>query len=555
MPQDSSVYSYHTFILPFVWKCSKRVQSDLAHFAEIFEKNAVWEDTNIYDGLKQGQPLRVRDKEEALSFYKEYQFFFPNVRNALYGFDHLVVRNFTFMQNSIQNKAEYIITKGSKDYILVVNAINLKIYNTGIALFILECENRGGPENRQRNLAAVKAINEYGRRISLPFLPTQPDFYSICADRQTIRMGNVSFSTDYLQHASNLHTKQEIIQKESVTYISHFIKEILGYGNLRYHFTSDEETSERDPSALYIFPALDDRMFVQCFVNDPAETHRMLNRPDTENEPYAFQTDAEVQKSLYEFIFVDLPGDCSCQTSAMREDLIESHLYSRWLDYGTIYAICAQSFVCLSSNPPYHLIETFLTQYSRMVCIGLAQRATLAFFERELSELTIESLKSNGSLKNSAVTRIMGLRQRFSTYQSQLGFEDVSSQEQAIELWDHIKDVFRIQKNMISLSERMEGLHEASNTNLNYTLNILGLIITLFTVMETVGDVIAFHFDSTNDSVTSRIIGAFLSLFGAKPTMQVAAPGTGLRGMYIGIHLMLYLVIILFVMYKYRRRK
>ena len=101
----------------------------------------------------------------------------------------------------------------------------------------------------------------------------------------------------------------------------------------------------------------------------------------------------------------------------------------------------------------------------------------------------------------------------------------------------------------------MEGLHEASNTNLNYTLNILGLIITLFTVMETVGDVIAFHFDSTNDSVTSRIIGAFLSLFGAKPTMQAAAPGTGLRGMYIGIHLMLYLVIILFVMYKYRRRK
>ena len=61
------------------------------------------------------------------------------------------------------------------------------LFNTGIGIFMLECENHGlakDGKTSQANIESVKAITEYGRRINLPLLPV-PDperYFSLCAD-------------------------------------------------------------------------------------------------------------------------------------------------------------------------------------------------------------------------------------------------------------------------------------------------------------------------------------------------------------------------------------
>lgn len=78
----------------------------------------------------------IRNDKDKLLFYKEYQYFHPHVRRALYGFGSGIVHNFEFMPDAINNKAHYIIEKNAETSVLRFNAVKLKIYNTGIAILI-----------------------------------------------------------------------------------------------------------------------------------------------------------------------------------------------------------------------------------------------------------------------------------------------------------------------------------------------------------------------------------------------------------------------------------
>lgn len=545
-----NIYSYHTFILPFIWKSNKKPQTTLDAFAKVFETNPSWEDCNIYDGLEQDRliPQKIDDIKDAYSFYKEYQYFFPHVRNALYGFDGAVVRNFSFLPSIIKNNAHYIIVKDEKRYTLTINAIDLKIYNTGIALFVLECENHCEEGDAQHSLAAVKAINDMGRRICLPFLPEEPSYFSICADQQIVEMDGKEFKTDYLGHAKRLKTMQDVLQKESVTYISQFIKEILGYQHPQYRFTSDEETAQKEKNALFIYPALDDRMFVLCSVKDGKKAAELLKKRD---DKYAYMWQENAQKDLYEYIFVDQETDCTCQSKEMRTTLLSEHIYQRWLEYDSIYAISAQSFVWITKDSSFYpyLLESFLTQYNRMAILGLAQRASLALFEREMSDVSIHSAKRHGGIKRSSVTKIMSLRQRFITYQSQLGYEDVSTQEQAIELWERIKDSFRIDENVQSLGERLEALHEAADTDLSYGINILGLLITLLTIVDIINNLLSA------ESASNNFWNFFRRILPSGWIMEKTVLGISNHGAYALLLLLICSIAGFVIWRKYRRRK
>ena len=518
----SEPYSYHTFILPFVWKDKKNALQSLDAFAGLFEGHPDWESLNIGEGLTPGGKLPARfagdqaGTQEARDFYKEYQYFYPHVRDALYGFKNTVVRGFSFSPDLVHNKAQYIITKHGTGpdeqgpdtaYTLLVYAIKLMIYNTGVALFILECENH---EPAQRSLSAVKTINDLGRRINLPFIPT-PDNPSICADVQTVEIPGegdpVRFVTDFYTFSHSKKTGEDYLQHSSVTYISQFIKEILSYNQPLYRFTSDlnkagvnrEGLNPDGPEKqnLYIRPAVDDRMFVLCCVNDPKETGKFLGEnAEADDQDRPFMTDPEQQKRLYELIFIDPDNGCTCRSASMRKKLLQEHVYTRWIGVNSVYGFTDQSLIYLSSDPPEHVRESFLIHYNRMAGLALAQRASLELFEYEMSLVSGDSMTGkNQRLKREAITRIMALRQRFISYQSQLGFTDVTSQLQGLELWECLRNSLRIPARTESLSERLEALHEAADTDLSYTLNILGVFIAVLTVFDIINGI--FGSDST----------------------------------------------------------
>ncbi len=538
---EDDVYSYHTFFLPLIWKGCSKEQENMASFAEIFEKNDNnWEDQNIGNMIHEEQscppwykrvfaPICPKDRkrnennqqlparfqnetsETAYSFYKEYAYFYPHVRRALYGEDNSIVRNFAFKpgKQSIQNRAKYILTKGSKKYTLIVNSINMMIFHTGVALFIMECENHGGENGSQCNLAAVKAINEYGRRINWPFIPApnnsseDSNYFSLCADIQELLLpGGESFAHNYLAEAKaisettdDMAKAKKILKTSSMTYISSMIRKILETGT-KYHFTS--HSGRKKENTIYIYPALDDRMFVASYIIDNNKVDTFLNDSRTENQEACSQhiddeyslpymKDPEIQKSLYELLFLDLNHECSCQSSDMRKQLLQEHIYKRWLDYGSITGISAQALVTIAQNPPKHVIESFLVIYNRMIAMGLAQRASLTLFETELSAVSSNCMNHNfKKMKRSSITRIITLRQKFIIYQSHLGFSDITSEEQGIEYWDLIKTHFRIDQSTDSLSRRLEALHEAADTDMNYGLNVLAIILGILAVIDIV---------------------------------------------------------------------
>lgn len=72
--------------------------------------------------------------------------------------------------------------------------------------------------------------------------------------------GVCEFSDDMSAFAKSLHNIDDIYRSLSFTHMSDYIKGIIGFGS-DFHFTSKPSDEKND---IYIYPALDDRMFVAC---------------------------------------------------------------------------------------------------------------------------------------------------------------------------------------------------------------------------------------------------------------------------------------------------
>lgn len=475
------IYSYHTFILPFVWKDESNEQRSFDKFTLIFEKNPYW---SCYDPKDENS---FNSQDDEISYFAEYQYFYPQIRSALYGFDEKIVKTYHFAYGKVHNKAHYYIEKKDRCYDLLINSIQLKIYNTGIALFVLECENHGtGKDGKPQNtLADVKNINDYGRRINLPFVPEKPD-WSICADTLEIFIPDFAkFKTDFRSYIMKISKEEDKKSFINLNYLSSFIKEILG-------FACENSFSSRikeDKDSVYIHPGIDDRMFVATLVNDKNETEKLLGLFE-ENDYYAYEKNTELSKSLYEFIFIDPAGGCSCQCKKMREDLLDKHIYKRWVEEGSIYGVAAQSLTLLFNGGFPPLIGSFLTIYVRMACLCLAQRASLMLFQKETADISRLIHEKENKISLSTVTKLMDLQERFSAFESQICFVEITPQEQGIEMYSMFTESFFIEKELQNVKSQIDGLHDATDTYLDFSFNKIALMFTFVGALLGVLDLI-----------------------------------------------------------------
>ncbi|MDD6069232.1 MAG: hypothetical protein PUC12_00240, partial [Clostridiales bacterium] len=544
-------YSYHTFIFPFIWKCKGDSYKKLI---KCFEDNENWVDTNMKDKQDIASFASATDAASRKTKYKEFQYFHPFVRKAIYGFDdkERIVRNFSFNPESIRKQgARYRIEKiieekdeeskikkiENKIYVLDINAINLKIYNTGVALFIMECENYQYP-----SLAEVKNINEYGRRINLPFIPVLEN-ESIIADSLTVELGDKVFTSDFRKFIQDINSKAQIDKNDvSMTHVADFIKEILGYGST-YSFSSRKIYQD---DVFYIYPALDDRMFVACIFNGKDDYYKVIGKTEgiTSEEDYLFYKNNDCSKSLYEYIYVDKAGGCTCQNSAMRNRLIKDSAYLRWIDYGSAYFVTNYSFMFLGDGAPDHLIESFLTQYVQMFCLGIVQRASLIKFQREASNLSIGLEKSTKKLKRSTILKIVGLEERFVAFTGQLCFDEVSPEQQGIELFDMIKAAFFIDKEKATMKDQMATLYETANTSLDIGINKIMLIFTWLSLTVAVASMAIASLQTSLDRGNENKIFSFISVNAQELSLVC-----------MGISVIVGILVILSYQFCYRKRK
>ena len=126
----NKIYSYHTFYFPFVWNM-KSIEYE--EYVKSFS-STLWKCTNDnITGTISSDDEPDIDLEKK---YRKYHYFSRSAREIVGGMDGNFVTNLSYDPKNVHNKAKYIIETKGKTYELLLNAIRLKIYNTGIAIFI-----------------------------------------------------------------------------------------------------------------------------------------------------------------------------------------------------------------------------------------------------------------------------------------------------------------------------------------------------------------------------------------------------------------------------------
>ena len=195
---------------------------------------------------------------------------------------------------------------------------------------------------------------------------------------------------------------------------------------------------------------------------------------------------------MYSIVYIDATTS-SCQSMHDIQALLSRDLYTRWIDYGTLYASTHHSFVAIStSDCPGYLIDYFLTLYVDMTILTLIQRATIIVYQNYASLLTkgIEADKKN--ITQAKLNTLLNLHEKYIGFQNQLLFFEVSPEEQGMELYQMLVKSLYINEEKDALAEQFKSLYDVTNANQNSTFSkyaaIMASIALVFTSITFIYD-------------------------------------------------------------------
>lgn len=484
-------YSYHMFLFPFTWEAKNNKIFSNRDFAEIFETASA-----------DNQWQRIRDNEtflrdgialvdaEARNYYSAYQFFNEAARSVVFDeSQNDIVTSFKLKDTFLDpQNTEYIITLKDQVLKLAVTGIYLKIFNTGIAVFYMDCENR-----EHRSLEQVKLINEYGRRVSLSFWPREEDGYKKCADRLSIeRDGEVLAGNDF---KGFIHEAAGGKKRVSLEYISTVIRDLLNKNGKNIAFRAKKPDNSNE---IQIRPILDGRMFVSCCIADADVADQMKAGFCEENNTFS----EEQQRNLVELMNIDLEGNCSYVNPKERQQFLEDHLYYAEFSgkNGKLLGMTEQACVKII-EPVYDRtgilenrfeIDDHNHMYNQIILMVVAQRMAIANFQQEIAKISCGIECSAKKVKSAQIQQIMELQERYVAFQSQFLLYEVTAQREGTYIYNKIRQVLHIEEENEALSSRLSGVYELANINQGYGFNkgalVLSLVALVFTFFSALND-------------------------------------------------------------------
>lgn len=442
--EEDKTISNHIFMFPFSWghkidgECESNLGKDIIKFI---------------NNLKQGSDKWNYDKfvMDSEIKYRAYPYFYEYARNAMFSNEDEQLNNEDFKEQVVFNykysfdNGKYIIDtvgiEGNEEkaegvYELDINIIQLKIYSTGVGILSFHLAN----EKYNRSNDILK-INEFGRSVYPQYLPlyTKKD-KKIDGVKGKILPYKVSIHID----ENRIEETFDNSYKDNIPkfIISDTIMKLFGDG-----FIYDKNNMNDED--ILITPVIDDRMFtLSVFKDNCVEDHKLITGYREEIKDYGYANN----ELWYKYLFVD-SGDCTCQSKTMLTKLLKEHTYDRWTDWGTLYGLSRYSFVMYTSTGcPQYLIDTFNYLYFEMVCLALAQRASIIRFSNEVAHI--------GSLEDSKITqKVRGLYKDYITFINKIYFREITAQEQGIELYDMLVNFMHINNEAKSLDGELDELN------------------------------------------------------------------------------------------------
>lgn len=439
-------YSYHIFHYPFKWSVDGKDEALLSEQIDMdgiqFRNLSMWERTPEPYGGEAG--------------YNERNYYYKFVHNVLY--DHPssrldLVRHYERKEPKLSEGVTYQIKVNGRShpYRLKVEAIHLNFYSTGIGILSFFLANN---EELQSKPEDILRINQYGRRVMLPFFADK-ERRQETAEYISIEglAGNAVYREDF-----NAITVGDSWKPAS--FISRLIEEAAE--NLRQE------------------PVIDDRMFVcSWYRNDRlASTFANDERAFVENESFS--------DFWYRYLFVD-GASMTCQNEPMKRELLEKQTYCRWQKWLSLYGISRYSMVYLTSlDAPQHLLDSFVTIYSRMVELVLLQRASILRFSEEVT--FVSTLRKRE--EKTVADRANSLYREYLQFLNQVYYREVTAQDQGIELYNLLQGTLNLGVYIADLDGEIEELHDYISLKLESKrnengewLNVLAAIFLPATIL------------------------------------------------------------------------
>lgn len=480
-------YSYHTFIFPFTWdnEQDKFTTNNSSEWKNL-SPGSNWHLTNWDEGNKPPSATKSNNGEY-LKDYASYQYFNSYARNLVFGIgENSLVRNYEYELNDnpiTDIIGEYIIEHSNEKFKLAVRAIKLKLLSNGVGILYFELEYYGEKINDctkeseflrkddNKTIKDVNKINEYGRRIMLPYIYKGKDkSHPLVADKITLKIyGKEEFGENY--HNFKKINQEHLDGSDKLVFddIPLFIKNLL--------------------NKINISPAIDDRMFVCCLLRDNTISKDIQEK----NTEYSYlsqchdKSENSISNILYTFAFIE--NTPTCQNANMKKDILEKSIYARWIDYGTIYGVTHHSLICVTSENETVLdpvIKPFVNQYVQMAIIALLQRVSLLRLSK-MAGNTTNSFHGNGEISHREIQKVLQLHEEYVRCQNQILLFEVTSQEQGMELFEMFLEQLYIEREKNALETQLNNLYEIASGNyerLNLKQNkCLTWAIVIFTII------------------------------------------------------------------------
>lgn len=503
MKQENPVYSYHTFLYPFL--CRNEAKS--LEFADLFEASEHWK--KDFWNTEQTEDPHLGDR----LCYQSFQYFNVSARRALFEeeAEDKIVRSFCFQPcgqglegiYEIHPPANAFQKQAQPPLLLRLNAIRLKIYNTGVAVMVYETEYRPDPtvplEQRRAN---VKYINEYGRRLYPEYLPAArfPAPYTssmLCAEKIAIRLlvGGTEitihddFRTRAERHLSDREEDQAQSYIRSPIFLPDIVGRILNYG-LEQEKIHCRRTDHVPQGTFRIEPAIDDRMFVCCAIRDSKYVEQFVGYPSSSSgyqmthphkpkgeylrqrqaHDWKFRTDWLTGQELYAVVNVDDnvadPEGSSCQNRESLDQYLDEQLYLRWIEYGTIHAVTNHSLFCLTSEDidADHVVNSFLILYVQMCILTVVQRASLLSFDARITKCVSPAQGQKKTLGHDTRKVLYDIAEDFAVFQGQILISEVTPQIQGIEIYEKLQKMLFIDPLERNVQQQLNNLFQIARS-------------------------------------------------------------------------------------------
>lgn len=469
-------------MFPFTWEKKGKRQLSSKEFADIFENLS--EENNIWQRNRNGKAKKSNigialTNAKMKSFYSAYQFFNEAGRSIVFDeAENEIVSKFQVKEEFLKHgNSQYVITLKDKELKLDIDGIYLKVFNTGIVMFYMECKNY-----EHRSIEEVKLINEYGRRVSLSFWPKDVNAYKKCADKLSICINNEAMFIDDFRGFVEKVSKDKN-EKVSLTYISTIIRGLLCKNGKNIRFRAKEPNSK--VNEIQIRPILDGKMYVSCCIADVDAAIQIKKGFDEDTN--SFSEKQEI--NLTELINVDLEGHCAYTNKNERKSFLAKHLYLSEFagDKPKLLGITEQSCVKIIM-PEYDQslnqinefeIDYHNNIYNQIVIVGIAQRMTIANFMQEISRISRGIEDSKKKMTNKDVMSIMELQERFVAFQNQFLLFEVTAQREGIYIYNKIQKELHVKEENDTLSSRLSGIYELANINQGYRFNKWALVLSV----------------------------------------------------------------------------